>query len=131
LGARIAEKALQQINVIAEEREHHAGVAPSQGYPLLKHKSRHCVPRIETLLQGLVEVLRGSTCQARMHWGKAGWDKWASCFDGAIEYAATWCSFGCAVEVLPPPSPCPADLSVGLGVFFYILEVFSKTVNIT
>ena len=37
----------------------------------------------------------------RMHWGKAGWQKWASCFDGSTEYPASWCDFGCAVQAKP------------------------------
>ena len=38
-------------------------------------------------------------CGARLHWGKAGWPQYAACFDGAREYPATWCHFGCAVQV--------------------------------
>lgn len=34
-----------------------------------------------------------------MHWGKAGWEKWANCFDGSVEYGTSWCNFGCAVKV--------------------------------
>jgi hypothetical protein len=67
-------------------------------------EEKYEIQRWRLLVQALVEVLRGSTCQGRMHWGKAGWDKWASCFDGATEYAATWCSFGCAVKVRDPLS---------------------------
>ncbi|KAK9908861.1 hypothetical protein WJX75_003902 [Coccomyxa subellipsoidea] len=41
-------------------------------------------------------------CGARMHWGKAGWPRWAACFDGAKEFPDTWCHFGCAVRELDP-----------------------------
>ena len=37
-------------------------------------------------------------CQARLHWGKAGWDWLQPCFDGAAHYDK-WCDFGCAVQV--------------------------------
>ena len=37
-------------------------------------------------------------CQARLHWGKAGWPAHARCFDGAVEYGSDWCQFGCAVR---------------------------------
>lgn len=37
-------------------------------------------------------------CNARMHWGKAGWPWLEPCFDGAAHYA-NWCDFGCAVQV--------------------------------
>lgn len=50
----------------------------------------------------IVRVLRGAKCRARMHWGKAGWEKWANCFDGSVEYPETWCHFGCAVQALDP-----------------------------
>ncbi|KAK9839103.1 hypothetical protein WJX74_009638 [Apatococcus lobatus] len=43
-------------------------------------------------------------CQARLHWGKAGWPEFASCFDGATEYPDSWCDFGCAVQELDPCS---------------------------
>lgn len=42
-------------------------------------------------------------CQARLHWGKAGWDWLQPCFDGAAHYEK-WCDFGCAVQVGPPTS---------------------------
>ena len=41
-------------------------------------------------------------CQARLHWGKAGWPAHARCFDGAVEYGSDWCQFGCAVRELDP-----------------------------
>jgi hypothetical protein len=47
-------------------------------------------------------ILRGQ-CGARMHWGKAGWPRWAACFDGAAEYPDTWCHFGCAVQARMHP----------------------------
>ncbi|KDD75423.1 hypothetical protein H632_c692p2 [Helicosporidium sp. ATCC 50920] len=43
-------------------------------------------------------------CDARLHWGKAGWPQYASCFDGAQEYQEQWCHFGCAVNQLDPTS---------------------------
>eukprot|EP00210_Caulerpa_lentillifera_P006113 g5840.t1 len=49
----------------------------------------------------VIELFR-KKCNARLHWGKAGWTKHAACFDGATEYPATWCDFGCAVETLDP-----------------------------
>ncbi|PSC72038.1 cryptochrome DASH-like isoform A [Micractinium conductrix] len=47
----------------------------------------------------VVELLRAQ-CGGRLHWGKEGWTNHARCFDGASEYAATWCSFGCAAQEL-------------------------------
>lgn len=41
-------------------------------------------------------------CDARMHWGKAGWPEHAACFDGSKEYPDTWCHYGCAVQELDP-----------------------------
>lgn len=45
-------------------------------------------------------------CNARLHWGKSGWDKSTGCanccFDGAAEYGTDWCHFGCAVNSLDP-----------------------------
>lgn len=53
-------------------------------------------------LQAIMGVLRSPICgPARLHWGKAGWPRWASCFDGAKEYPR-WCDFGCAVQELDP-----------------------------
>ncbi|CAD7703073.1 unnamed protein product [Ostreobium quekettii] len=50
----------------------------------------------------LMAFVRGSPlCNARMHWGKAGWPD-AGCFSGAEEYPETWCDFGCAVRALDP-----------------------------
>lgn len=49
----------------------------------------------------VVELFR-TRCNARLHWGKAGWPRFADCFDGAREYPATWCSFGCAVLEVDP-----------------------------
>lgn len=37
-------------------------------------------------------------CDARLHWGKAGWPYLEPCFDGASHYTK-WCDFGCAVQV--------------------------------
>lgn len=46
----------------------------------------------------VMELFR-ARCGARLHWGKEGWTRHARCFDGAAEYPAGWCSFGCAVQV--------------------------------
>ena len=46
-----------------------------------------------------MQLLRGPSCRGRLHWGKAGWQSLAPCFDGAREYPDTWCHFGCAVHV--------------------------------
>ena len=58
----------------------------------------------DTAVQTVMGIFR-EECGARMHWGKAGWPRWAACFDGAKEYPETWCSFGCAVRVWLPPAP--------------------------
>ena len=50
------------------------------------------------VLQQMVGLFRDK-CQGRLHWGKAGWPKFAACFDGATEYPDSWCDFGCAVQV--------------------------------
>ncbi|KAK9828663.1 hypothetical protein WJX72_001389 [[Myrmecia] bisecta] len=50
---------------------------------------------------GLQQLLRDE-CQAKFHWGKAGWQTVNSCFDGATAYPTTWCHFGCAVQELDP-----------------------------
>ena len=58
--------------------------------------------------QAVVKILReADECKARMHWGKAGWEKWAPCFDGATEYPQTWCHFGCAVQASIAPASLP------------------------
>lgn len=41
------------------------------------------------------------TCSPRLHWAKAGWPRYLSCFDGSVAYPQTWCDFGCAVQVIP------------------------------
>jgi hypothetical protein len=41
-------------------------------------------------------------CDARLHWGKAGWPTHQPCFDGAEDYPDSWCDFGCAVQELDP-----------------------------
>lgn len=38
-------------------------------------------------------------CQARLHWGKAGWPEHEPCYDGSVHLPNTWCQFGCAVQV--------------------------------
>jgi hypothetical protein len=69
----------------------------------------------------VMRVLRGPECRGRLHWAKAGWPTYASigaawrdgdaeqqdqippsCFDGAAEYAQSWCDFGCATAELDP-----------------------------
>ncbi len=59
---------------------------------------------VDTALPRAQEVVRifRRECGARLHWGKAGWPQWGACFDGAREYPATWCHFGCAVHARPP-----------------------------
>ena len=49
----------------------------------------------------VVELFR-ERCDARLHWGKYGWQKFGACFDGAKEYKENWCHFGCAVQQLDP-----------------------------
>ena len=41
-------------------------------------------------------------CDARLHWGKAGWPTHWPELDGAVNYSETWCDFGCAVVELDP-----------------------------
>jgi hypothetical protein len=53
--------------------------------------------------QQVVELFMTS-CNARFHWGKAGWSTFWPCFDGATVYPDTWCHFGCGVQVLGLPS---------------------------
>lgn len=50
----------------------------------------------------VLKTLRGPDCRGRLHWGKGGWPRYASCFDGATEYPDTWCHFGCAAHELDP-----------------------------
>lgn len=38
-------------------------------------------------------------CQARLHWGKAGWPQLEPCYDGSKHLPETWCQFGCAIQV--------------------------------
>ena len=53
--------------------------------------------------QAAFSVLRTHpACRGRMHWGKAGWPVHARCFDGAKEYGAGWCHFGCAAAARDP-----------------------------
>ncbi|CAK0779632.1 hypothetical protein CVIRNUC_004824 [Coccomyxa viridis] len=58
-------------------------------------------PVFDEDLQKLVQLVK-DTCDARLHWGKAGWPRYNGCFDGATVFPATWCDFGCAVEELDP-----------------------------
>ena len=53
--------------------------------------------------QGIMNFFRtNDKCQARLHWGKAGWIEHGQCFDGAKEYPESWCDFGCAAQELDP-----------------------------
>jgi len=61
-----------------------------------------------TLVGSLVQKLIGfinETCTPRLHWAKAGWPRYLSCFDGSVAYPNTWCDFGCAVQVSGSPNP--------------------------
>jgi hypothetical protein len=49
----------------------------------------------------VLDMLRSPRCSGRLHWGKAGWQH-AQCFDGAAEYGAAWCHFGCAALRVDP-----------------------------
>lgn len=46
-------------------------------------------------------------CPLGLH---TGWDELSQCFDGAKEYPSTWCHFGCAAQVRPPPNSAPLPL---------------------
>ena len=72
-------------------------------------------------------MLLGDGCNGRLHWGKCGWPRYESCFDGAASFPETWCSFGCAVQVDSPsclhicyiyatPEPLARILQVPLNV---------------
>eukprot|EP00887_Chlorella_sp_A99_P005590 scaffold1.g5590.t1 len=54
-------------------------------------------------------------CQARLHWGKYGWNAFSKCFDGSKEYPDTWCDFGCAVQELDPTGKASAGLQKAGG----------------
>ncbi|GMH44322.1 hypothetical protein BSKO_12256 [Bryopsis sp. KO-2023] len=56
---------------------------------------------VNARFQRTIELLR-TRCNARLHWGKAGWPRHAQCFDGAREYPDSWCDFGCAVHQVDP-----------------------------
>lgn len=56
---------------------------------------------VNARFQRVMELFR-TRCNARLHWGKAGWNRYGQCFDGAREYPDTWCDFGCAVAQLDP-----------------------------
>lgn len=61
--------------------------------------------------QGIMKVFRTSDrCNARLHWGKAGWIEHGQCFDGATEYADSWCDFGCAAYELDPTRKFEAEV---------------------
>ena len=75
--------------------------------------------------QAIVSIFRHQ-CGARLHWGKAGWPRWAPCFDGAEEYPSTWCHFGCAVQVCSTWRQC----SLTLKKFMHALVTIEETLNI-
>ena len=70
-------------------------------YVNLEDYLRHNTGNENKRFQRVIELFR-TKCNARLHWGKAGWPKHAQCFDGAKEYPDSWCDFGCAVETLDP-----------------------------
>jgi hypothetical protein len=83
-----------------------AYLSPAHGEPVLyinieDHVS-YATGKPNQGFDAIMKILRSPTCgPARLHWGKAGWPKWASCFDGAKEFPK-WCDFGCAVQELDP-----------------------------
>ncbi|KAI8470601.1 MAG: POT family-domain-containing protein [Monoraphidium minutum] len=82
-------------------------LSPSAGGPALyinleDHVS-YATGRPNAAFQEVVSLLRThKACRGRLHWGKAGWPQHARCFDGAAEYGAGWCHFGCAAARLDP-----------------------------
>lgn len=58
--------------------------------------------------QEIMEEFRDN-CNARFHWGKAGWPRLLPCFDGQKYYPETWCDFGCAVAVRPSQIASPSS----------------------
>lgn len=50
------------------------------------------------LLQAVIGLFHDK-CDARLHWGKAGWPEHEPCYDGSKHLPKTWCHFGCAVQV--------------------------------
>lgn len=82
-------------------------LSPANGEPVLyinieDHVS-YATGKPNQAFQATMALLRSPVCgPARMHWGKAGWEKnYGTCFDGAKEYPR-WCDFGCAVHQLDP-----------------------------
>jgi hypothetical protein len=51
----------------------------------------------------VIDILRSDQCRGRLHWGKAGWPRFAKKFDGSTEYGNSWCQFGCAVRAVRHP----------------------------
>ena len=62
-----------------------------------------CFAELQNIcVQKVLSMLLGDGCNGRLHWGKCGWPRYESCFDGAASFPETWCSFGCAVQVGSP-----------------------------
>jgi len=80
-------------------------LSPSNGHPVmyvniedhLSISSGHQNAEFDQVLNYFLDE-----CDARLHWGKAGWPTHTPCFDGAEEYPESWCDFGCAVAELDP-----------------------------
>lgn len=60
--------------------------------------TNHSVVRLSCIHVQAVMRYFEENCNPRLHWGKAGWPWLEPCFDGSAHYAS-WCDFGCAVEV--------------------------------
>ena len=59
-----------------------------------------------------VKILRGDSCEGRLHWGKFGFPERRGCFDGAKEYGVAFCHFGCHVNRLDPTGKFAGDSDV-------------------
>jgi hypothetical protein len=84
-----------------------AYLSPSHGTPVmyinLEDHLTYYTKKTNSAFQKVLTLLRSPICgNARLHWGKAGWPQHAQCFDGAEEYPASWCHFGCAVQQFDP-----------------------------
>jgi FAD/FMN-containing dehydrogenase len=80
-------------------------LSPSNGYPVMYvNIEDHLSISSGRQNSEFDEVLNYflDECDARLHWGKAGWPTHTPCFDGAEDYPETWCDFGCAVAELDP-----------------------------
>ncbi|CAL5225804.1 g8581 [Coccomyxa viridis] len=120
-----------QIRVVNEET---AYISPTNGGPRVflnieDHNSFNDPrgPTFNTDLHKLIAFVN-ETCSPRLHWAKAGWPRYLSCFDGSVAYPQTWCDFGCAVQDLDPTGKFSsvanvwsfnaANVSTGAGVPF-------------